>query len=188
MTFSKIRRTLTATTLVAGLFALSLTGCKKDAPAETTEAAADTTAAMPMGNTVADVAMADAQFTTLVELIQAAGIAENLKAAGPITVFAPTNAAFAMLPAGTLDTLKLEKNKQKLTDILLYHVVSGNVKAADLAGMSTLTTNAGNAPLAVMIDGTTVKVGSAMVTAADVAASNGTIHVIDHVLMPPSAM
>lgn len=185
MTFPSIRRTFTATTLVAGLFAISLTGCKKDAPVEA-PAPVETPAAM--GNTVADVAMADAQFTTLVSLIQAAGIADNLKAAGPITVFAPTNAAFAALPVGTVDTLMLEKNKQKLTDILLFHVVNGNIKAADLKGMSTVTTNAGNAPLAVTVDGETVKVGDATVTSADVAASNGTIHVIDRVLMPPSAM
>lgn len=186
MTFTTLRRAASSTTLAAGLFALALTGCKKEAPAETTPP--PTEAPAPAANTVADVAMADANFSTLVSLIQAAGIADQLKGAGPITVFAPTNEAFAALPAGTVDTLKLEKNRQKLTDILLYHVVNGNMKAADIKGMQTLTTNAGNATLPVTVTGDVVKIGDATIVTADVAASNGTVHAINKVLMPPSAM
>lgn len=185
MTFTALRRAASTTTLAAGLFALALTGCKKEEPVV---APVEMPAPAPAGNTVADVAMADANFSTLVDLIQAAGIADQLKGAGPITVFAPTNAAFAALPAGTIDTLKLEKNRQKLTDILLFHVVNGNMTAADIKGMQTLTTNAGNATLPVTVEGEVVKVGDATIVTADVPASNGTVQAIDKVLMPPSAM
>lgn len=187
MTLPSLRRTLTGTTLAAGLLALSLTGCtKKETPVETPPAAT-TPEAAPVGTTLADVVAADAQFSTLVGLVQAAGMTEQLRGAGPLTLFAPTDAAFNALPAGTVDSLKLPKNKQKLTDILLFHIVNGNMKAADIKGMQTLTTNAGNATLPVTVSGETVKIGDATITAKDVAASNGTIQVIDKVLMPPTA-
>ncbi|MCA0268954.1 MAG: fasciclin domain-containing protein [Bacteroidetes bacterium] len=184
MTFTALRRAASATTLAVGLFALALTGCKKDTPAETTP----TEAAPPISNTVIDVATADTNFSTLVGLIQATGIANQLNGAGQITVFAPTNAAFAALPTGTLDTLKLEKNRQQLIDLLLFHVAQGNIKAADLKGMQTVTTNVAGTTLPVVVDGDVVKVGDATVVTADVAASNGTVHAINAVLMPPATM
>jgi uncharacterized surface protein with fasciclin (FAS1) repeats len=179
--------------LVAGT--LSLTACRKDA-AEPAEAPADTTALPPaaMSNTVVDVAMADDQFSTLVDLVRTAGLDSTLRGAGPFTVFAPTNEAFSKLPAGTLDTLRLEKNRQQLTDLLLYHVANGNMKATDLAGMATVSTALAGASFSVNASGaspvlTDVRGRTATVVSADAAADNGTIHVIDAVLMPaaPSA-
>ena len=179
-----LRRRLLAPATLAVALAFAVGGCRKDP--EPAEAPADTTATMPAATTVVDVAMADPQFSTLVDLISTAGLADQLKGAGPFTVFAPTNDAFAKLPAGTADSLKLDKNRQRLTDILLYHVTNGNVKAADLKGMATVTA-LNNGSVAVTTEGEAVKVGGATVTSADFAASNGTIHVIDTVLMPPSA-
>ncbi len=180
MTLSRLPRLLPLV-LFAGV--LTLSACRKDA--EPAEAPADTTMAPPMtANTVVDVAMADDQFSTLVDLVRTAGLDSTLKGAGPFTVFAPTNEAFAKLPAGTVDTLKLAKNHGMLTNILLYHVANGNIKAADLAGMTTISTAMPNGTLAVDASGaspvlTDAKGGKATIVSADAAASNGTIHVID---------
>lgn len=173
--------------LLAALGALTFTtSACRSGEREGTEPAADTTMAAPaMGNTVVDVAASDDQFTTLVDLVTTAGLAETLRGAGPFTVFAPSNDAFAKLPAGTLDTLKLEKNRAQLTSILLYHVVNGgNVKAADVLGMQTLTTSG---PVTVAVENGVVRLnGTATVVQTDHEASNGTVHVIDTVLMPPT--
>lgn len=133
---------------------------------------------------IVDTAVAAGQFKTLAAALQAAGLVETLKGSGPFTVFAPTDAAFAKLPAGTVETLLKPENKAQLTSILTYHVVAGKTKSKDLAGktLSVKTVNGAN----VAIDGTHgVKVGNATVTKADIWASNGVIHVIDTVLMPP---
>ncbi len=127
----------------------------------------------------------DAGFNTLVAAVKAAGLAEALQAKGPFTVFAPTDAAFAKLPAGTVDALL--KDPAKLAAILKYHVVSGKVMAADVikgkgAKPATLT----GAALDITVKGGMVYVNGAKVTGADVAASNGVIHVIDTVLLPPA--
>ncbi|MBD1396352.1 fasciclin domain-containing protein [Pontibacter sp. JH31] len=123
--------------------------------------------------------------STLVQALQAADLVGALQGAGPYTVFAPTNEAFAALPAGTLDNLLKPENKQQLADILKYHVVEGNVKSTDLSnGMSAKTLN--GADLKVMLDGSSVKINDANVTMPDVEASNGVVHVIDKVMMPPS--
>jgi uncharacterized surface protein with fasciclin (FAS1) repeats len=123
------------------------------------------------------------QFTTLVTALKAAGLVSTLQGPGPFTVFAPTDAAFAKLPAGTVASLLKPANKKKLAGILTYHVISGNLKAADVATMTTAKTVNGQS-VAISVNGTTVKINDATVIKADVAASNGTIHVIDTVLMP----
>jgi uncharacterized surface protein with fasciclin (FAS1) repeats len=107
-----------------------------------------------------------------------------LKGAGPFTVFAPTDGAFAKLPAGTVENLLKPENKQQLTEILTYHVVTGKVMAADVAGIDEAKSVNGQM-IDIEVDGSTVKVNDAAVTATDIAASNGVIHVIDKVIMPP---
>ena len=124
-------------------------------------------------------------FTTLLAAAEAAGLVETLQGEGPFTVFAPTDEAFAALPEGTVEGL-LEDTEQ-LTQILTYHVVSGNVMSGDLSDGMTATTVEGS-DLEISIDGDTVMVGGATVTQADIEASNGVIHVIDTVLMPGSDM
>jgi uncharacterized surface protein with fasciclin (FAS1) repeats len=128
-------------------------------------------------------AVSAGQFTTLVAAIKAAGLVKTLEGPGPFTVFAPTDAAFAKLPAGTVDTLLKPENKKKLRAILTYHVVSGNVKAADVVTMTSAKTLNGQS-VAISVNGSTVKINDATVLKTDIAATNGTIHVIDTVLMP----
>ena len=132
--------------------------------------------------TIVDVASADPNFSTLVTAIKAAGLAETLAGPGPFTVFAPTNAAFAKLPAGTVDSLLEPKNKAKLKAILLYHVVAGTVMAADIKSGPVKTLDA--KPVTLDKSDAGVKVNDATVVKADVAASNGVVHVIDTVLLP----
>lgn len=127
-------------------------------------------------------------FSTLQAALVASGLADRAKGAGPYTVFAPSNAAFDKLPAGTLDKLTQPANKNTLAGILAYHVVQGNVMAADLKDGQTLKT-VGGGTLTVRKQGNNVmltdaKGGSAMVTTADIQATNGTVHAIDSVLMP----
>jgi uncharacterized surface protein with fasciclin (FAS1) repeats len=131
------------------------------------------------GNIV-EVAASNPQFTTLVKAVKAAGLVETLSGKGPFTVFAPTDAAFAKLPAGTLD--KLVANPEQLKAILTYHVVPGAVKAADVKPGMVKTANGKSFNIA-MKDGS-VMVDAAKVVATDVAASNGVIHVIDTVILP----
>lgn len=129
---------------------------------------------------IVDTAVAAGSFTTLAAALKAAGLVETLKGKGPFTVFAPTDDAFAKLPAGTVDGLL--KDIPKLKKILTYHVVSGKVMAADVAKMKSATTVEGSD---VKVDATKgVKINDSMVTKADVAADNGVIHIIDSVLMP----
>jgi uncharacterized surface protein with fasciclin (FAS1) repeats len=134
---------------------------------------------------VVDTAVAAGQFTTLAKALQAAGLVETLKGPGPFTVFAPTDAAFAKLPSGTLDDLLKPENKDQLRAVLTYHVVPGKIMAADLAGKKTNAKTVEGSSLAIDATGKVVKVNDATVTKADVAASNGVIHVIDGVLLPP---
>jgi uncharacterized surface protein with fasciclin (FAS1) repeats len=132
---------------------------------------------------IVEVAQSAGTFNTLVAAVSAADLVETLQSEGPFTVFAPTDEAFAALPAGTVETLLLPENKERLTAILTYHVVPGEVMSADLAGqrLSVATVNGAE----VHIDGRDgVKVEDATVITADVEASNGVIHVIDSVLIP----
>ena len=130
---------------------------------------------------IIETAIAAGSFKTLAKAIDAAGLTETLKAEGPYTVFAPTDEAFARLPKGALD--KLLKDKAKLTAVLTYHVVPGNVTSQEVAGMTSAKTLNGQ-ELSVEAREGKVRVNKANVTAADIAATNGVIHVIDQVLMP----
>ena len=125
--------------------------------------------------------------TTVVAAVKAAGLVETLKGPGPFTVFAPTNAAFAKLPAGTVDTLLKPDMKADLTSILTYHVVAGRYTAADLKDGMTLKTVNGATLKVSNVNGVVKINGAAMVETADVISSNGVTHVIDTVLMPPKA-
>ena len=125
--------------------------------------------------------------TTLVAAVKAAGLVDTLKGAGPFTVFAPTNDAFAKLPAGTVDTLLKANMKADLTSILTYHVVPGRYAAADLKDGMTLKTVNGATLKVSNVNGVVKINGAAMVQTADVISSNGITHVIDTVLMPPKA-
>jgi len=133
---------------------------------------------------IVDTAVAAGDFTTLVTAVQAAGLVDTLKGEGPFTVFAPTDAAFAALPEGTVETLLKPENKDQLVSILTYHVVPGAVKSSDLTeGMTAATVQGGEVTFT--LDGG-AKVNDANINAADIAASNGVIHVIDAVIMPPT--
>ena len=144
---------------------------------------------------VVDIAIGSADHTTLVAAVKAADLVATLKGAGPFTVFAPTNEAFAMLPAGTVESLLQPENKAQLTKILTYHVVSGNIDAAGVMaaikkgnGKAVLTTLSGG-KLTASVDKGKVKLtdesgNSAFVTAPDLKGSNGIVHVIDGVVLP----
>jgi transforming growth factor-beta-induced protein len=154
------------------------------APAPTATSIPEATSSPePMLSDIVDTAVADGRFTTLVAGLQAAELVDTLKGEGPFTVFAPTDEAFAALPAGTLDELLKPENKQSLTDILLYHVVPGNVMAADVAGMTSATTVLGE-DVAIKVDMGDVYVNDAKVIVTDIQTSNGIIHVVDAVIMP----
>ena len=131
--------------------------------------------------TIVDIAVADGRFSTLVAALQAARLVETLQSDGAFTVFAPTDDAFAKLPAGTVEALLADI--PALTDILLYHVVPGAVMAADVAGLDSADTVQGDS-VAISVDGGTVRINGAQVVIADIQASNGVIHVIDSVLIP----
>ncbi len=132
---------------------------------------------------IVDTAVAAGSFKTLVAAVTAAGLGETLKGAGPFTVFAPSDDAFAKLPAGTVDELVKPASKDKLTKILMLHVMPGKVMAADVTGKTLTPKSAGGEEL--HVDGTNgVVVNGAHVTQADIACSNGVIHVIDTVMMP----
>ena len=129
---------------------------------------------------IVDTAVSAGQFTTLVKAVQAAGLVDTLKGEGPFTVFAPTDAAFAKLPAGTVESLL--NDKQKLTQVLTYHVVPGKVTAAQVKSGNVKTVQGQS--LRVRADGGAVMVDNARVTNTDIMASNGVIHVIDTVVLP----
>ena len=132
---------------------------------------------------IVDTAVAAGNFTTLAAALTAAGLVETLKGEGPFTVFAPTDAAFAALPAGTVEDLLKPENKDKLVALLTYHVVAGKVMSTDLTeGMMAKTVNGADATIT--LDGG-AKVNGAVISTADIEASNGVIHVIDAVILPP---
>jgi uncharacterized surface protein with fasciclin (FAS1) repeats len=134
---------------------------------------------------IVDTAVKAGTFTTLVAAVKAAGLVETLKGPGPFTVFAPNDAAFAKLPKATLDDLLKPENKAKLTAILTYHVVNGKVGSKEVMGKMTKVKSLGGGELSV--DGKKdVMVNTAKVVKADIEASNGVIHVIDTVLIPPT--
>ena len=179
--------------MLCGLFtglALSLTtlpACDAGAKSASACTKGATAAVIAADNTVkldiVDTAVAAGSFKTLAAALQAAGLIDTLKGAGPFTVFAPTDEAFAKLPKGTVESLLKPENRDTLVAILTYHVVPGNVKAADVVKLTNATTvNGQRVDIAVV--GETVKIDGATVIGADVVATNGTIHVIDTVIMP----
>ena len=182
-----MRNTLLAFTLPA----LLVTGCANkdvpveaqpaDAAAEAPEGADASYEAAPQAADIVDTAVAAGSFTTLAAALEAAGLVETLKGEGPFTVFAPTDEAFAKLPEGTLDALLA--NPEQLKAVLLYHVVAGKVMAADVGGLTEAKAVSG---AAIPIDTSAgVKVAGATVTQTDIEASNGVIHVVDTVMLPP---
>jgi len=132
---------------------------------------------------IVDTAVAAGDFKTLAAALQAAGLVDTLKGPGPFTVFAPTDEAFAKLPAGTLEDLLKPENKQKLVSILTYHVVAGKVMAKDVVRMHEARTLNGQ-DVKIMVEGGKVMVNNANVIKTDIQCSNGVIHVIDTVLLP----
>ena len=136
---------------------------------------------------VVDTAVDAGQFKTLATALKAAGLVETLKRPGPFTVFAPTDEAFAKLPAGTVENLLKPENKAKLTAILTYHVVPGAVKAEQVTKLNEAKTVNG-AMVKVSSDAGKVMINDATVVKADIAASNGVIHVIDKVILPPESL
>jgi len=135
---------------------------------------------------IVETAVSNGSFKSLTAALQAAGLVETLKGKGPYTVFAPTDEAFKKLPAGTVETLLKPENKAQLQKVLTYHVVSGNVMSGDLKGKTTNAKTVEGSAVRIDASGNAVKVDDAVVTQADVSASNGVIHVIDRVIMPKS--
>ena len=172
------------TLAVLGFAATSLVSC--NAPKEGGEETTDTTAVVEpveAPKTVVDIAVGSADHTTLVAAVTAAGLVETLSGTGPFTIFAPTNAAFAALPAGTVEDHLKPENKDKLTSILTYHVVAGNIMSAQLSDGQKVATLNGQ-ELTVAIKDGVVTINGAKVVAADLAGSNGVIHVVDGVILP----
>jgi uncharacterized surface protein with fasciclin (FAS1) repeats len=175
----------------AGLatLAVAITGCGGDETAAAEPPAQTMAMDTPMADTsaaaetnIVETAVAAGQFKTLTSLLQQTGLDKTLAESGPYTVFAPTDKAFAKVPKKTLDTLAA--NPDQLKAVLLYHVADGEVKAADVATMSSVATLNG-ASLPIKANDSVVRVAGAKVIQADVMASNGVIHVIDGVLIPP---
>ena len=135
---------------------------------------------------IVDTAVSAGQFKTLASALNAAGLVETLKGDGPFTVFAPTDEAFAKLPSGTLENLLKPENKDQLVAILTYHVVPGKVEAADVVKLDEAKTVNGKM-VKIKVEGGTAMVNDAKVTKADIAASNGVIHVVDMVILPPKS-
>jgi uncharacterized surface protein with fasciclin (FAS1) repeats len=157
-------------------------------PTDTTAAVTETTEAMAEeemveSNTIVDIAVADGRFNTLVTAVTEAGLVETLSGEGPFTVLAPTDDAFAALPEGLLDTVLADQ--ELLTSILTYHVIDGAVPAATVVTLESATTLQGE-DIAIVVDGDTVTINGATVIITDIEASNGIIHVIDAVLLPPT--
>ncbi|HEX5654874.1 MAG TPA: fasciclin domain-containing protein [Chitinophagaceae bacterium] len=184
---------------IAGFTLIMMTACNNEAKTETTTDSSTTTAEsmepapepgvmvgganMVPSKDIVDNAANSADHTTLVTAVKAAGLAETLKGAGPFTVFAPTNEAFAKLPAGTVDNLLKPEMKNDLTKVLTYHVVPGSYRAADLKDGQKLKTAEGT-ELSVSIKDGKVMIDGATVTIPDILSSNGVTHVIDAVVLP----
>jgi uncharacterized surface protein with fasciclin (FAS1) repeats len=148
-------------------------------------AVAGVTPARAQNADIVDTAVAAGSFTTLAKALQAADLVGTLKGPGPFTVFAPTDEAFAKLPAGTLDTLLKPENRDQLRRVLTYHVVPGKVMAAEAMKLTSAKAVSGDS-LTIDARNGSVMVGKARVVKTDIAASNGVIHVIDAVILPPS--
>lgn len=164
--------------------ALSLAGCSSssDDASETPSPSPSESATMAEG-TIVEVAAGNEDFETLVAAVQAADLVDTLNGDGPFTVFAPTDEAFEDVDPEVLDLLLLPSNKDALTQVLTYHVVAGEITSADIAPGEVETVE--GQPVTITVDGSDVQVNGAEVVTADVMASNGVIHVINEVLLPP---
>ena len=176
--------------VIGGVLVLSIVGLlfwQSGPEGETQNNPTPTTTTQPTqatqndSNTIVDIAVDNENFSTLVTALTAADLVDTLSSDGPFTVFAPTNAAFETLPAGTLESLL--NDKEALTNVLTYHVVSGEVMANEVVNLTSATTVQGQS-VTITVDGSTVMINDATVTTADIEASNGVIHVIDTVLIP----
>lgn len=183
-------RTRTPLIAMAVTASLVLAACGDDgattettAAPETTEAAAETTAAPAEAGDIIAVATEAGSFTTLAAALGAASLVETLQGEGPFTVFAPTDAAFAALPEGLVDALLLPENVEVLTDILLFHVIVGSEVTSDLVAAGDVEMASGDTAT-IVVDGSTITIAGAPISAVDVDASNGVIHVIDAVMVP----
>ncbi len=171
---------------------IGLTGCSDDDSSSGSGGSGGTAGSSASGGAggqaqemdIVDTAVAAGDFNTLVAAVQAAGLEETLRS-GTFTVFAPTDAAFEKLPEGTVDTLLMPENKDRLTAILTYHAVAGEVKAEDVVTLDKATTVNGADITIEVVDGKVILNGTVEVTMTDIEASNGIIHVIDGVLLPP---
>jgi len=177
--------------LLAPVLAIAIAACSSAASPSAVPTTAPTPSTAPaasadaMAKDIVEVATEAGSFKTLLTAAAAAGLVETLQGDGPFTVFAPTDAAFAALPAGTLDGLL--KDPAALKKILLYHVVSGSVTSDQVVGLTSATSVEGS-PIAISVkDGTVYLNDSAKVVTPDVMASNGVIHVIDQVILPPAS-
>jgi len=180
------------TLVVVAVASMSLLAAACSSSDSTSDASVDTSvsASAAPTQTIPEIASSNEDFSTLVAAIEAAGLGETLSGEGPFTVFAPTNAAFAALPEGTLDTLLLPKNKEQLAGILTYHVVPGEIMAADVKSGEVTTVNGQTFTIDAMADGVTItdaQGNTAKVTSTDIVATNGVIHVIDAVLLPAAS-
>lgn len=173
-------------TRISRLFTLTIAFMGIAALAPLSAAAGGHAAKAAAPKDIVDTAVAAGQFTTLAAALKAAGLIDALKGDGPFTVFAPTDAAFAKLPAGTVDNLLKPENVDELKSVLTYHVVPGKIMAADIGSKARPTTLQG-ATVDVMSGTGGVTINDASVTSADIEASNGVIHVIDSVILPPAA-
>jgi uncharacterized surface protein with fasciclin (FAS1) repeats len=186
MRFSTFHLALGAT-LVLSLASVTVAGECPVAAAQKAKARAthvQTVAYKAESKDIVDTAVGAGSFKTLVAAVQAAGLVETLKGAGPFTVFAPTDEAFAKLPAGTVETLLKPENKDKLVAVLTYHVVPGKVLAADVVKLTEAPTVQGSKAKVKVANGT-VMIDGAKVVKTDIETSNGVIHVIDAVILPP---
>ena len=164
------------------VLALVLAACAPAATPEPTAVPTEEPTEEPQPQTIVDIAVADGRFETLVAALQAADLAETLAGEGPFTVFAPTDDAFAKLPEGTVAALL--EDIPALTDILLYHVVSGEVLAEDVVNLEEAETLLGE-NVSIRVEDGNVYINDSMVIITDIMADNGVIHVIDSVLLPP---
>jgi len=177
----KILTTMLALTLVFALASITYAGnCGGSSHGHKENGTSTSTSAEKQANIV-ETAMANESFSTLVAAVKAAGLVDVLSGDGPFTVFAPTDEAFAKLPEGTLESLLADKDK--LTSVLTYHVISANVKAADVVKLAEAKTVNGQ-KVAIKVTENGVAVDNANVVMTDIACSNGTIHVIDSVILP----
>ncbi|MBR8832346.1 MAG: hypothetical protein N5P05_002291 [Chroococcopsis gigantea SAG 12.99] len=177
-----IAKALTLALAVTGM--VQILPAQADCQAKVTKEAVSTQIVAQKTGTIVDIAAANPEFSTLVEAVKAAGLVETLSGSTELTVFAPTNKAFAALPKGTLEQLLKPENKEKLIKILTYHVIPGEVNSKSLRTGPVKTVE--GSTVAVTVNKGKVKVNNANVIGADVDASNGVIHVIDKVILPPN--